>query len=70
LAQVSALTSTHGHGRFPIQPQRVTPEILQAVKGAFVSVKQMHDYLQVIEDNPLAAWKSINCRWPNPVILF
>jgi len=70
MAQAPASTSTRGHGCFPIEPQRVTPKILQAVKGAFVSVKHVHDYLQVIKHNPLAGWKSVNCRWSNRVILF
>jgi len=54
---------------FPPNQGRVTPEIFQTVKGTFVAVKDVDHYLQVIEHNPLAGWKSVNRHGSNGMIL-
>jgi len=53
---------------FPLYPRRVAPEIFQAVKGALVTVKNVDNYLQVIEDHPLAGGKSINGCGPKRMV--
>jgi hypothetical protein len=56
-------------GRFPFEPGRVAPEIFQTVKGTFVPVKDMDNYLQIIEHDPLAGWKSVNRYGSNGMVL-
>ena len=56
-------------GRFPFQPRRVAPQIFQAVEGAFVAMKNVHDHLQIIEHHPLAGGKSVNRHGPQRMIL-
>ena len=57
-------------GHFPIEPRCVAPEILKAVKRTFISMKHVHDHLQVINHDPLTGGKSVNCGWSNRVVLF
>jgi len=45
---------------FPFQPGRIAPEILKAVEGTLVSVKDVDNDLQVIEHHPLAGRKSVD----------
>ena len=52
----------------PLDSRCVAPKIFQAVKGAFVAVKDMHYHLQIIEHHPLARWKSINRRRSNLMV--
>jgi hypothetical protein len=54
---------------FPLEGRRVAPEILQAVKSAFVSMKHVDHYLQVIEHDPLAGRETINCHRSNRLLL-
>jgi len=61
--------SPHAHGGFPIDPRRVAPEILEAVKRAFVPMKNVDNYLQIIEHDPLTGWKAVNRRWSNRAVL-
>jgi hypothetical protein len=64
------LPDTHlcGCHFLPLDSRRVAPKIFQAVKGAFVAVKDMHNHLQIIEHHPLAGRKSVNRRRPNMVV--
>ena len=62
--------SPHAQGGFPIESWRVAPKILEAVKRTFISMKHVHDHLQVIEHDPLTGGKSVNCGWSNRVVLF
>jgi hypothetical protein len=54
---------------FPLEGWRVAPKILQAVKSAFVSMKNVDNYLQVIEDDPLAGREPVDCHGSNRMIL-
>ena len=55
--------------RFPFESRRVAPKIFQAVKRPFVSVKDMDNYLQIIEHDPLAGWKPVNRHGSNGMVL-
>ena len=55
--------------RFPTNQRRVAPEVFQTIKGAFGLVKDVDNYLQVIEHHPLAGWKPVDCHWSNRMIL-
>ena len=54
--------------RFTPNQRRVAPEIFQTVKGAFVPVKDVDHHLQIIEHDPLAGWKSVNCNGSNGMV--
>jgi len=54
--------------RLPGDPRRVAPQIFQAVERALVAMKDVDHYFEVIEDDPLARGKSINCGRPSTVI--
>ncbi len=55
--------------RFPFESGRVAPEIFQTVEGTFVAVKDVNHYLQVVEHDPLAGWKSVNRHRSNGMVL-
>jgi hypothetical protein len=65
---MSAFVSTC-RSLFPLEAWRVAPEILQAVKGALVSMKHVDNYLQVIKHDPLAGRETVNRHRSNRVIL-
>jgi hypothetical protein len=54
---------------FPPQHRGITPQTFQTVEGAFVAMKNVDDYLEIIEDHPLAGWKSVNCDGPQRIML-
>src|SRR4051794_40573621 len=37
-----------------LRPRRVAPEILQAVKGPLLCMKNVHQHVVIIDDDPLA----------------
>ena len=55
-------------GRLPRHARRVAPQIFEAVEPAFVAVEDVHDHLHVIEDDPLARWKTIDRCSANSVV--
>ena len=54
---------------FPLEGRRVAPKVLQAVKSAFVPMKHVNNYLQIIEHDPLAGRETVNCHRSNRMIL-
>ena len=64
-------TSTHVRdwGRVPFQARGVAPKVFQTVEGAFGLMKDMNNYLEIIEHDPLAGGKSVNGGRANTVIL-
>jgi len=53
----------------PIPAPGVAPKVFQTVEGAFGLMKDMDNYLQIIEHHPLAGGKSVNSGRANTVIL-
>src|SRR3954454_2929407 len=46
--------------RLPLESRRVAPQIFQTVKRTFVAMKDVGDHLQIVEDDPLAGWESVD----------
>ena len=55
--------------RVPFQARGVAPKVFQTVEGAFGLMKDMDNYLEIIEHDPLAGGKSVNGGRANTVIL-
>ena len=55
--------------RFPFESRRVAPQVLQAVKGSFVPMKNVHNHLQIIDHDPLAGRKTVNRHGSNGMVL-
>ena len=55
--------------RVPFQARGVAPKVFQTVEGAFGLMKDMNNYLEIIEHDPLAGGKSVNGGRANTVIL-
>lgn len=55
---------------FQDKARRVSPKIFEAVIGAFVRVKNMHNDICVIGNNPLTHRKAVDGERPQSVLLF
>jgi len=55
---------------FQDEARRVSPEIFEAVIGAFVRMKNMDDDLRVIGNNPLTHRKAVDGERSQSVLLF
>jgi hypothetical protein len=58
-----------GLRRVPFQAWSIAPKVFQTVEVAFGLMKDMDNYLEIIEHDPLAGGKSINRARANTVIL-
>src|SRR5207302_4428327 len=65
-----SLTRARRLCRVPFQARGVAPKVFQAVEGAFGLMKDMDNYLEIIEHEPLTGGKSVNGSRANAVILF
>jgi hypothetical protein len=64
-----SLTRARRLCRVPFQARGVAPKVFQAVEDAFGLMKDMNNYLEIIEHDPLAGGKSVNGGRANTVIL-
>jgi hypothetical protein len=52
-----------------LDPRRVAPQIFQTVKRAFVAMEDVDDHFEIIEHDPLARRKTVDCGGA-PVMIF
>jgi hypothetical protein len=68
LEEFPPLLMYHG-GSFHLETRRVAPKVLQIVESAFVSMKHVDHYPQVIEHDPLTGREPVDRYGSNRVIL-
>jgi hypothetical protein len=54
---------------FQFQAWRVTPEVLERIKGPLLVMKDMHDDIRIISHHPLARRKAVDPPRPDSMIL-
>jgi len=62
------MQSARGRSCFPRDVRRIPPQIFQAIERALVAMEDVDNHFEIIEHDPLARRKTVDCRRADMVI--